>query len=75
MIIRPTVALASMLCLVPALTQAQADADASAGASLLQVHDAPDQIITVDTSIRHTTVIQLPPTENILDFVVGDSEY
>ena len=75
MIIRPTVALASMLCLVPALTQAQADADASAGASVLQVQDAPDQIIAVNTRIRHTTVIQLPPTENILDFVVGDSEY
>ena len=73
MTIRPTVALASMLCLVPALTQAQADA--SAGASVLQVQDAPDQIIHVNTRIRHTTVIQLPTHENILDFVVGDSEY
>ena len=63
-----------MLCLVPALAQAQ-DADAAPGASVLQVQDAPDQIIHVNTRIRHTTVIQLPPRENILDFVVGDSEY
>ena len=76
MTIRPIVALVSMLCLVPALAQAQDDpADTPAGASVLQVHDAPDQIIHVTTRIRHTTVIQLPPRENILDFVVGDSEY
>ena len=76
MTIRPIVALVSMLCLVSALAQAQdAAPDVPAGASVLQVHDAPDQIITVTTRIRHTTVIQLPPTENILDFVVGDSEY
>ena len=77
MTIRPTIALTLSLCLVPALAQAQADApDTSAGgASVLQVQDAPDQIITVTTRIRHTTVIQLPPRENILDFIVGDSEY
>ena len=74
MTIRRTVALVSMLCLVPALGQAQ-DADAAPGASVLQAEDAPDQIIHVNTRIRHTTVIQLPPRENILDFVVGDSEY
>ena len=50
-------------------------ADAAPGASVLQVHDAPDQIIHVTTRIRHTTVIQLPQRENILDFIVGDSEY
>ena len=73
---RSTVALVSMLCCVPALAQAQDDPpDAAAGASVLQVDDAPDQIIHVTTRIRHTTVIQLPPHENILDFVVGDSEY
>ncbi len=75
---RSTVALVSMLCLVPALAQAQAQDDAPdlpAGASVLQVHDVPDQIIQVITRIRHTTVIQLPPRENILDFIVGDSEY
>ena len=34
-----------------------------------------DHIIEVRARVRHTTVIVLPPTENILDFVVGDSEY
>ncbi len=34
-----------------------------------------DRIIEVRARVRHTTVIVLPPTENILDFVVGDSEY
>ena len=76
MTIRSTLALVSMLCLVPALAQAQDDApDLPDGASVLQVQDVPDQIITVTTRVRHTTVIQLPPRENILDFVVGDSEY
>ena len=72
-----TVTVLSMLWLVPALTQAQdaAAPDAPAGASVLQVQDAPDQIIEVNTRIRHTTVIQLPAHENILDFIVGDSEY
>ena len=73
---RPTVALLSLLWIVPALAQAQdAAPDAPAGASVLQVQDQPDQIIRVNTRIRHTTVIQLPAAETILDFIVGDSEY
>ena len=73
---RSTVALVSLLWIVPALAQAQApQADAPAGASVLQVQDQPDQIIRVNTRIRHTTVIQLPAAETILDFIVGDSEY
>ena len=73
---RSTVAVLALLWIVPALAQAQDElADVPAGASVLQVDDAPDQIIHVTTRIRHTTVIQLPPHENILDFVVGDSEY
>ena len=79
MTIRRTVARVSMICLIPALALAQdtpaGAPDAAPGASVLQVHDAPDQIIHVNTRIRHTTVIQLPPRENILDFIVGDSEY
>ena len=79
MTIRRIVARVSMICLIPALALAQdtpaGAADAAAGASVLQVHDAPDQIIHVNTRIRHTTVIQLPQRENILDFIVGDSEY
>ena len=64
MTIRRTVARVSMICLIPALALAQDMPEA-----------APDQIIHVNTRIRHTTVIQLPPRENILDFIVGDSEY
>ena len=43
--------------------------------SVIRVGDNPDQIIRLRTRVRHTTVIQLPGRENILDFVVGDSEY
>ena len=43
--------------------------------SVIRVGDNPDQIIRFRTRVRHTTVIQLPGRENILDFVVGDSEY
>ena len=79
MTIRRTVARVSMICLIPTLALAQdtpaGAADAAPGASVLQVHDAPDQIIHVNTRIRHTTVIQLPQRETILDFIVGDSEY
>ena len=42
---------------------------------VLRLTDADDQIIQVQTKVRHTTVIVLPAKENILDFVVGDSEY
>ena len=46
-----------------------------AAASVIRVGDNPDRIIRLRTRVRHTTVIQLPGRENILDFVVGDSEY
>ena len=44
-------------------------------APVLRLTHAEDQIIRVQTKVRHTTVIVLPAKENILDFVVGDSEY
>ena len=79
MTIRRIVASVLMIVLIPTLALAQdtpaGAADAAPGAAVLQVHDAPDQIIHVNTRIRHTTVIQLPQRENILDFIVGDSEY
>ena len=37
--------------------------------------DGEDRIHRLRTQVRHTTVIVLPAGENILDFVVGDSEY
>ena len=75
--IRATAALVFIVGLVPTLAHAQDAPPAAppAGASVLQVEDEPDQIIAVTTRIRHTTVIQLPPHETILDFIVGDSEY
>ena len=42
---------------------------------VLRVIEAEDQIIQIRAKTRHTTVIVLPRTENVLDFVVGDSEY
>ena len=60
-----------MLAAIPITAQETPEADPS----VIQVADNPDQIIRVRTRVRHTTVIQLPGRENILDFVVGDSEY
>ena len=37
--------------------------------------EGEDRIHRLRTQVRHTTVIVLPSDENILDFVVGDSEY
>ena len=42
---------------------------------VLRVQAEPDRIVEVRTRTRHTTVLVLPPGENILDFVVGDSDY
>ena len=42
---------------------------------VLRLQAQPDRIVEVRTRIRHTTVLVLPRGENILDFVVGDSEY
>ena len=59
----------------PAAPQDTTPAPEPGGASVLRVDDVADQIIRVNTRIRHTTVIQLPAHETILDFIVGDSEY
>ena len=56
-------------------TTAAPETQAAAEPSVIRVGDNPDQIIRLRTRVRHTTVIQLPGRENILDFVVGDSEY
>ena len=45
------------------------------GGPVLRVEAAEDQIIQIRAKTRHTTVIVLPATESVLDFVVGDSEY
>ena len=46
-----------------------------ASGSILRVAEAEDHILRVRTKVRHTTIIVLPTAEEILDFVVGDSEY
>ena len=47
------------------------------GGPMLRIEAIPgvDQLVDIQTQVRHTTVIVLPEGENILDFVVGDSEY
>ena len=47
------------------------------GGPMLRIETIPgvDQLVDIETRVRHTTVIVLPENENILDFVVGDSEY
>ena len=42
---------------------------------VLRVVEAEDQIVRIRAKTRHTTIIVLPATETVLDFVVGDSEY
>ena len=44
---------------------------------MLRIEAIPgvDQLVDIQTQVRHTTVIVLPENETILDFVVGDSEY
>ena len=84
-----TLAVLILLTAIPITTTAQEIPEAAAATpttpaeqetpaaepSVIRVGDHPDQIIRVRTRVRHTTVIQLPGRENILDFVVGDSEY
>ena len=43
--------------------------------SVLRIIEAQDQLVRIQAKTRHTTVIVLPAAEDILDFVVGDSEY
>ncbi|MDE2963048.1 MAG: TrbG/VirB9 family P-type conjugative transfer protein [Acidobacteriota bacterium] len=45
------------------------------GSGVLRIKERQDQIVEIRTKVRHTSVLVLPKTENILDFVVGDSDY
>ena len=49
---------------------------AGAQGPMLRIEAVPgvDQLVDIQTQVRHTTVIVLPENENILDFVVGDSQ-
>ena len=44
--------------------------------NILFLEDTPETtVFDLTTRVRHTTIITLPPHENILDFVVGDQDY
>ena len=49
--------------------------EAEADGAVIHRVGGQDQIVRIRAKTRHTTVIVLPATENVLDFVVGDSEY
>ena len=70
----PLVLTALLLAALPAGASAQQEDDQA----FLRVpvpEEGEDRIHRLRTQVRHTTVIVLPADENILDFVVGDSEY
>ena len=63
-----------LLAALPAVAPAQQDDDRP----FLRVQvpeEGEDRIHRLRTQVRHTTVIVLPPDENILDLVAGDAEY
>ena len=70
----PLVLTALLLAVLPVAATAQQEDDQA----FLRVpvpEEGEDRIHRLRTQVRHTTVIVLPADENILDFVVGDSEY
>ena len=70
----PIVLAALVLAALPSGAAAQQEGDQA----FLRVpvsEEGEDRIHRLRAQVRHTTVIVLPATENILDFVVGDSEY
>ena len=70
----PLVLTALLLAAFPVAATAQQEDDQA----FLRVpvpEEGEDRIHRLRTQVRHTTVIVLPAGENILDFVVGDSEY
>ena len=69
-----TVLAALLLAALPAAAPAQQDD----GLTFLRVpvpEEGEDRVHRLRAQVRHTTVIVLPPGENILDLVVGDAEY
>ena len=60
---------------VSAQEKPQPDEKPAETPAVLRVQAEPDRIVEVRSKTRHTTVLVLPQGENILDFVVGDSDY
>ena len=63
---------ALLLAALPAAAQQERD---DAFLRVPAAQDGEERIHRLRARVRHTTVIVLPAGENILDFVVGDSEY
>ncbi len=61
--------IAAAIALASALPLAGQDAH------ILRLDASVDAVWQLNTRVRHTTVITLPPSETILDFVVGDLDY
>ena len=70
----PIVLLTLLLAALPAGAVAQEQGD-NAFLRVTVPEEGEDRIHRLRTQVRHTTIIVLPAGENILDFVVGDSEY
>ena len=69
-----TVLAVLLLAALPAVAPAQQDDDRP----FLRIQvpeEGEDRIHRLRAQVRHTTVIVLPPDENILDLVAGDAEY
>ena len=73
-----TAVLTFLLAAVPAAAQQHEAAEQREEAAFLRVaaaENGDDRIHNIRARVRHTTVIVLPASERILDFVAGDSEY
>ena len=70
----PIVLTTLLLAVLPVAATAQQEDD-DAFLRVPVPEEGEDRIHRLRTQVRHTTVIVLPADENILDFVVGDSEY
>ena len=71
----PLVLTALLLAALPVAATAQQEDDDQAFLRVPVAEEGEDRIHRLRAQVRHTTVIVLPADENILDFVVGDSEY
>ena len=73
-LLQQTALLTLLLAAFPVAATAQQEDD-DAFLRVTAPEEGEDRIHRLRTQVRHTTVIVLPAGENILDFVVGDSEY
>ena len=73
--ILPLVTAALVALTVPLIAQDREIIEAETDGAVIRRVGGEDQIVRIRAKTRHTTVIVLPQTENVLDFVVGDSEY